>query len=296
MAKTVFENGNPALGVPGTVVTAEFLNATNNHRHTGKTEDGAGAIDYAADTGAANAYAIALTPALTEHITGMPICFKATNANTGASTLNVNGLGAVSIKRLDGSALQAGDIPAGAVICVVYDGTNYQLLTVPNIVTSQTGDVRYSLSATPRADEIKLNGASLSRTTYANLWAWAQANSVVVTEANWSTNTGAFSSGDGTTTFRVPEVRGEFPRFFDDSRGVDSGRVFGSRQEASYLRDYTGYDAYAGLRNPVVNADATASAGATNAAIISTIGPHSPNMTNYYFRVRNITFYGFIKF
>lgn len=130
MAKTVFENGNPALGVPGTVVTAEFLNATNNHRHTGKAEDGAGAIDYAADTGAANAYAIALTPALTEHITGMPICFKATNANTGASTLNVNGLGVKTIKRLGGSGdLSQGDILLGAIVCVVYDGTDYQLLS-----------------------------------------------------------------------------------------------------------------------------------------------------------------------
>jgi len=285
MAKTVFENGNPALGVPGTIVTAEFLNGVNTHRHTGLDVDGAGAIDYAADAGAANAYAVTLAPALTAHITGMPIYFKALNTNTGASTVNVCGLGAVSIKRLNGAALQAGDIQAGAIICVAYDGTYYQMLTVPNIVTSSTGDFRMSLSPTPRSDEIKLNGTLLPRTTYANLWAWAQASSVVVTDANWATNTGAFSSGNGTTTFRVPEVRGEFPRFFDDSRGVDSGRVFGAQQADEVKSHYHSMGA--------TNGFGTGGAGAVNAgAIPLNSGSYGGTET----RGRNTTFYGFIKF
>lgn len=36
--------------------------------------------------------------------------------------------------------------------------------------------------------------------------------------------------GDGSTTFNVPELRGEFVRGFDDGRGVDASRVFGSSQ------------------------------------------------------------------
>lgn len=132
MAKTSFQNGNPALGVPGTIVTAEFLNATNNHRHTGLDEDGAGAIDYAVDTGAADSYAIALTPALSGHVTGMPIYFKAANTNTGASTLNVSGLGAVAIKGLNGEDLQPGDIKANRIVGIIYDGAVYQMTTSGN--------------------------------------------------------------------------------------------------------------------------------------------------------------------
>ena len=39
--------------------------------------------------------------------------------------------------------------------------------------------------------------------------------------------------GDGVTTFNLPDLRGEFPRFWDDGRGVDSGRALGSAQAAT---------------------------------------------------------------
>lgn len=82
----------------GTIVTADFLNAVNNHRHSGADADGAGALDYAVDSGSGNTYVITLSPALTAHVAGMPIVFKATHANTGAAILNVNGLGGKSLK------------------------------------------------------------------------------------------------------------------------------------------------------------------------------------------------------
>ncbi|MDP2166774.1 MAG: hypothetical protein Q8J64_00395 [Thermodesulfovibrionales bacterium] len=126
---------NPGGGQLGSIVWAAFLNALNNHRHRGLDEDGDGALDYAADSGAANAYVIALAPALTAYITGMPLLFKAANANTGASTLNVNGLGVKNIKRTSGAALTVGDIKAGGLVCVVYDGTNFQLAGLDNADT-----------------------------------------------------------------------------------------------------------------------------------------------------------------
>lgn len=136
MAKTLFVNGNPAQGILGTVVTAEFLNAVNKHHHTGRDVDGEGALPYAADTGAADAYAIALDPALDTYITGMPIFFKAANANTGASTLDINGLGVRSIKKSIDADLAPGDILKDQIIVVVYDGTNFQMpVAVPAIAT-----------------------------------------------------------------------------------------------------------------------------------------------------------------
>jgi phage-related tail fiber protein len=62
---------------------------------------------------------------------------------------------------------------------------------------------------------LKANGAAVSRTTYADLFA-----------AIGTT----FGAGDGSTTFNVPDLRGEFIRGWDDGRGIDSGRVFGSTQ------------------------------------------------------------------
>lgn len=59
---------------------------------------------------------------------GFSLRFKAGGTNTGAATLNVDSLGAVAIKRLNGDALSAGDIVSGGIYDVAFDGTNYQLL------------------------------------------------------------------------------------------------------------------------------------------------------------------------
>lgn len=76
---------------------------------------------------------------------------------------------------------------------------------------------------------IKANGALISRTTYSLLWDFAQASGNITTEANWTTNFGSFSTGDTSTTFRIPLIR-EFLRFVGDGGGIDAGRVLGSYQ------------------------------------------------------------------
>ncbi len=63
--------------------------------------------------------------ALTE---GMSVKIKFINANTGASTLNINGLGAKSIIKGNGSALSSGNIKAGQICNLAYTGLNFQLL------------------------------------------------------------------------------------------------------------------------------------------------------------------------
>jgi|GEM_PF-2380594 len=84
---------------------------------------------YAADTGAANAYVVTLPTAPAAYVAGQMFAFKALNTNTTTSTLNVNGLGAKTIKGPSGSNLGAGDILAGQIVEVQYDGTNLQMLS-----------------------------------------------------------------------------------------------------------------------------------------------------------------------
>lgn len=77
------------------------------------------------------------------------------------------------------------------------------------------GTIGLWLTGTPPTNWLALKGQAVSRSTYASLFAL------------WGTT---FGTGDGSTTFTLPETRGEFPRFWDDSRGVDSGRAIGTAQ------------------------------------------------------------------
>ncbi|MBY0424063.1 MAG: hypothetical protein K2Q22_00370, partial [Cytophagales bacterium] len=57
------------------------------------------------------------------------ITFKSTVSITGSATLNVNGSGAKPIKKQVTVDLTAGDILNGQFVTVIYDGTNFQLLS-----------------------------------------------------------------------------------------------------------------------------------------------------------------------
>lgn len=85
---------------------------------------------YGASSGGTDAYAITLTPALPAYQVGQVFRFKADVGNTGGATLNINGLGALTILTSAGSAVQTGDITANQIVEVsVYDGSNVKMLS-----------------------------------------------------------------------------------------------------------------------------------------------------------------------
>lgn len=111
--------------------------------------------NYAVDTGGANAYVITLNPAPSTQasLVGVPITFKAVNANTTASTLNINGLGIVNIKHNDGTALNSGEIPANSMVTALYDGTNYQIQNPStSLVNLVGGQIKFPSTQIPSAD------------------------------------------------------------------------------------------------------------------------------------------------
>ena len=82
------------------------------------------------------------------------------------------------------------------------------------------GAVAHFAMSTAPSGWLKANGALVSRTTYAALFA-----------AIGTT----FGTGDGSTTFALPDLRGEFIRGLDDGRGVDSARGIGTAQASQNL-------------------------------------------------------------
>lgn len=83
---------------------------------------------FAADAQVTDAYAITLAPAITAYVTGQVFTFSANTQNTGAASLNVNGLGPITIKKNHDQDLETADIEAGSIVLVTYDGTNFQML------------------------------------------------------------------------------------------------------------------------------------------------------------------------
>lgn len=102
---------------------------------------------YAADAGANDTYAITLAPVPAAYVTGMVVRFKANTVNTGAATINVNSLGAKSILRPNGSALSDGDIAASQQVQLIYDGTNFIMISpIANNVTFKVGSTSKNLA------------------------------------------------------------------------------------------------------------------------------------------------------
>lgn len=82
--------------------------------------------------GTATALTITTTPPA-PRFPGMVVNFLAASTNTGAATLNDNALGAVAIRRPDNTPLLPGDIIAGELVGVVWDGTLWRMTRWPEV-------------------------------------------------------------------------------------------------------------------------------------------------------------------
>ena len=93
------------------------------------------------------------------------------------------------------------------------------------------GTITPRLAMQPEAGELTCLGDLVSRTAYPDLWAWVQTNAPLITESAWQaqaavqSSVGYYSSGDGSTTFRLPKI-------LDYVRGASSD--IGSYQADDY--------------------------------------------------------------
>lgn len=188
-----------------------------------------GVHQYAADTGTANTYAVTLSPAATAYAAGMTVRFKATNANTGASTLNVNTIGAINIKKQTGAALQANDIVAGQMVQVMYDGTNFQLTSLarsPDFTntaalpgSSAAATFAHGLGAKPSRIEV-----TLMNNTAATELGYAQNDEVGIDVAQAaSSNERAFAVSRDATNVTVAQVNNANVELIAKTGGAHAG-------------------------------------------------------------------------
>lgn len=147
-----------------------------------------GQTNYAADSGSANALVVNPTPALKEYKDGVTLRVAPAANLTGAATINVSGLGAVTLEWADGSAFVAGDWPAGAVGEIVCKGGTWRLISLVGPTAFQR--VMASSSALPI-------GATLTATAIA--WSSSTPSGDTV-GATYSSSAGALATAHTTLT------------------------------------------------------------------------------------------------
>lgn len=137
---------------------------------------------------------------------------KLARGNVGATTqdiLTVDATGAVTVA----TAAAGTNTTQIATTAFVTTATN-------NFVGVPTGAVFHFATVTAPGGYLECNGSLVSRTVYSALFA------VIGT---------LYGVGNGSTTFQLPDLRGEFLRGWDHSRGVDTGRAMGSAQAQDFL-------------------------------------------------------------
>jgi phage-related tail fiber protein len=134
------------------------------------------------------------------------------------SSLLLGGLtsGTIELKPADVAGTTVINLPAtsGTMITSGDVGTVTSTMLAGDFGNPVGTVIHVALTSAP-SGYLKADGSAVSRTTYATLFA-----------AIGTT----FGSGNGSTTFNLPDLRGEFVRGWDDSRGVDSGRLMGTSQ------------------------------------------------------------------
>lgn len=122
------------------------------------------------DTGAVNAYVVDTAQHETSYYTGMPCTFYTLNASTSTTpTLNLNGLGAATIKNANGGALVTGQLPANAPISVQYNSNDSSWRLVSPLGLP-TGLSSYKAVVTDSVGRIATADPTVTQVNYLSNW------------------------------------------------------------------------------------------------------------------------------
>lgn len=155
--------------------------------------------------GTANAITLTNTIPILQYNAGQEFRFQAALSNTGAVTVNVDGKGAKAVK-VAGTALTAGQIIAGAWVIVAFDGTDFEMAVGTTPAAVAVGTVMAWPMTTVPTGWLECDGSAISRTTYAALF-----NAIGT----------SYGTGNGSSTFNLPNYKDRFLRGFDAS-GMDA--------------------------------------------------------------------------
>jgi microcystin-dependent protein len=199
-------------------------------------DDSAGAIVTA---GTASAYTIGSYEGFDSlvHLGGNVVAFTPHTGNASPVTLNVDGLGARPLRLAPALEVPPATLVQGTPYVALYNATDgaFYLRGFLNLPYSVPigGLMPYIAAPLPNSNFVQPYGQALSRTTYVALF------SLVGT---------TYGSGDGTSTFNIPDLRGRVPVGADAMGGAAAGRV----TAAGAGFDGTAYGAAGGAQNKAI--------------------------------------------
>jgi hypothetical protein len=135
---------------------------------------------------------------MSAYVTGQRFFFVAAASNTGAVTLNINAIGAKSVTKNGTTALVSGDIAINAVVQVVYDGTQFQLLNPASVAANVSSFSAGTTGLTP-------NTATTGAVTLAGTLAVANGGTGLAT---LTANNVMLGNGTSTPSFVAPSTNG----------------------------------------------------------------------------------------
>ena len=150
-------------------------------------------------SGSSSAYVLAASRTISAIAVGDSFIFKANHASTGATTIAIDGLATKSIKKFNDQAIAANDIESGSICHIVYDGTNFQLISS---LASGAGIASVVADSSPQlGGQLDVNGNALGDGTL-ELLKFSETGSAVneFTIANAASGAGPTLSATGDNT------------------------------------------------------------------------------------------------
>lgn len=151
------------------------------------------------------------------HLNGQVIAFTPHTTNGATVTLNVDGLGAKPLRSATGVELLAGVLVQGTPYAALYNSSNNEFILhgfFNNPYTVPIGSsVDFWGSTAPNSSFVLMYGQAISRSTYATLFSLLSTT---------------YGSGDGSTTFNIPDLRGRVIAGKDDMGGSAASRLTGT--------------------------------------------------------------------
>lgn len=178
-------NSSPPNGWPENMAAAAVNNCARQLMTDIVNEAGKGAARVLASVSGTNTITASMTPDLDAYAAGMIVVFTPAGNNTGATTLNIDSLGALDVQKYDGEALASGDLVSGIPAVLVLDSgaDDWNLLNPQSQITT---------SANVSANEFGYKG--FPRNNQANSY------TLVLADAGMM----IYTSGSSGTTYTIP--------------------------------------------------------------------------------------------